>query len=226
MAVLWLHNVPKTITDEDQKYITLILESAGYSISTLSERASFEDEIQAILAVQDSSFITAPRTGLIPKNTPREPYDLFRSSKAYCGDRARYIQKALHSLGFKTRFVSIYSRHDDTPFVKRILKQDIAPYESHALVEILTSRGWIIVDTRKRWLSLTENNVPIALRDWEKARTDFVISPMIFDPVYPLMTNSFYAIYGLYSRHGLFYAPYTPYVPDINWIEFLENLKR
>lgn len=222
----WTHNVPEKITDEDRTYIQQILHEAGYEITELQNPGTFEEEIYAIRAVQDSAFNTAPGTGMIAESSPREPKNLYQTDFAYCNDRSRYIDKALRFLGFETRYASLYSRKPDQIFVQRILSRG-PPDGSHALVEVLTEKGWLIVDSRTKWISLTKEKNVIGLAELRSIRRQNTAEPdwdKNMEEMYKFLRKDFFVIYGLYSRHGRFYSPYTPFIPDINYPELLKNI--
>lgn len=48
---------------------------------------------------------------------------------------------------------------------------------------------------------------------------------MLSQPDIPIYAEGFTFMYGLYSRHGMFYPPYDK-VPDINIPEFSQNIAR
>ena len=88
---------------------------------------------------------------------------------------------------------------------------------SHAVTEVLTSRGWLGVDS----------NEPFILVD--KANSPFTYEQAIHNGVIDIHTeNSFYKkpltyVIGLYSRNGTFIEPYLPYIPEINFNDFFGN---
>lgn len=220
------HGVSKTITDEDRIYIEKILRQSGVEAARLKEKVprSFIDEITAIRAIQSSAFTTAPKVAQIPYRHQREPKDLFEADAAYCGDRARYIDKALRYLGFETRYASLYQNRAARNFISTLLTKTSADdVDSHAVVEVRTSKGWLIVDTRRRWISLSAARQPISLAMLkDKPLSDFEWHNNQ-EEGWPLLNAHYYIIYELYSRHGLFYAPYTKYIPDIHWAGFIKH---
>jgi hypothetical protein len=226
-ATLYAHNVSQKITPEDVIYIEKILNQAQTNARRLEKTAEtpFPDEIRIIRAIQRSAFTTAPNVQQIPLGQPREPKDLFATKAAYCGDRARYIDKALRHYGFTTRYASLYEKQAGISFLKTILtKGDANNSESHALVEVLTSKGWLIIDTRRQWISLTTAQQPITLEDLkDKPLAYFQWDRGNKQGGWPLLDRHYYIIYDLYSRHGQFYAPYTKYVPDVYWLGFIKN---
>ena len=151
--------------------------------------------------------------------------NLYNSKAAYCGDRARYIDKALRYLGYTTRYASLYHNDEKRGFVSTLLtRTSYESSESHALIEVKTSKGWMIVDTRHKWISLTQANQPISLEELkDKELAYFQWNNRNKEEAWPLLDKNYYIIYELYSRHGQFYAPYTRYIPDINWFGFMRH---
>lgn len=224
-AFLAYNNVQKNVTAEDTLYITEIFTHHGLNIDEYRLKNTFGEQINSILAVQKTALETAPANGLIPLRTPREPRNFYESHAAYCGDRSRYMDKALQHLGFKTRFVTIMRDNPDQTMLQTLLKRGGDDVRSHALVEVLTDKGWLVVDSRRQWISLAQDGQPVSLHDIQKnslAHYTWDSQSASQEPWF-LLAENFYIFYGLYSRHGLFYPPYIPYVPDINWPEFIQN---
>lgn len=229
IVFLALHNVSKTITEEDALYIEKILEEGGYNSEALKTPENFDDEMKLVLAVQKSVFNTAPGNRPIPENGPREPKQLYEATESYCADRARTMDKAYRTLGLESRYAALYSNTAGKNLIQTLLTQTyFHDVKSHALVEVKTSKGWMIVDTRALWVSVDQNGTPLSLKelnavkDKKALRWDTAYSK---DEPYSLLKDDYYIIYGLYSRHGRYYAPYTPYVPDVNWFDLLGNIK-
>ena len=93
---------------------------------------------------------------------------------------------------------------------------------SHALTEVRTRRGWMIVDSKTRWAGLTADGRPIDLRE-VREKADQRWSEAVRAPLPEIYGAPFTWVYGLYSRHGRFYPPYNP-IPDVNWAELAQNL--
>ena len=226
VLLLFLHNVSSTITLEDKIYINKILTETG-NLNQIKEVSDFDAQIATILAIQNSVFDVAPKTELIPLDAPREPKNLYEARTAYCSDRARTIEKALRLYGFTVRFASIYENTPDKNFVQTLFTKGIEGAHSHAVVEIRTARGWLVIDTRKRWISLDKKGRPHSLRELQGLAVSKKFpkwEPLLKDGMYFLIEDPFYILYGVYSRHGRFYPPYTPYLPDIDFSQFLYNL--
>jgi hypothetical protein len=225
LLMLFYNNVSKNITETDRIYISKILEHSGYDFSALKNPQTFENEIKTIRAIQDSILAKTPVQKRIPLNTAREPENLYHSQNALCGDRSRFMDKALREAGFETRFVFLYMTSSiRSPFMA-FLSMDKGHVKSHAVVEVLTRKGWMVVDSVERWISLDASGNVLSIED---IQNDPNIKNIEWDPenqgkIYFILNDSFAYLYGLYSRHGRFYEPYTP-IPDINWPEFFLNL--
>ncbi len=179
---------------------------------------SFKDEIEFISNVQNIVLDASKPFIKIPLKHTREPYDLIFSGHGQCGDRGRTIEKALRFSGFETRFFSVYSR--DKTHIPQHIEEDGSGRNarSHALVEVKTSKGWVVVDTNERWLSLDIDNNPVSIEEWKntKDKSNFKWLTKNQENMYWILHGDFIIIYGLYSGHGQFYPPYTPYIPDIS----------
>ena len=230
VGIAYFYNVPKRISSQDISYIEKMISEAGYNPDDFRNPQNFEDEINCILAVQAAVFKASPDIELIPKGTPREPRDLYEARYGYCSDRARTMDKAYRHFGLPCLYVSLFRNHPDYSFLQILLMKGDEKYKnhSHALLEVKTSKGWIAVDTRSRWISLTPDYRPLSLQAMQKfkAVSDEKWSDKCTEAPYKSFNFPFYIAYGLYSRHGLFYPPYIKGLPNINWIEFLANIKK
>lgn len=205
-----------------------MLIDAGYSSKLENSPLIFKEQIEDIRKIQDAVLTASPKLLKIPLRQPREPKDLLEIEHGQCSDRARSIEKGLRALGFKTRFAAIFSREKTFTPPATMAIDSGRDLRSHAIIEVLTSKGWLIVDTNSRWLSLDENNQPVSLATLQDLddKPNLKWSKTNKGEFYWLFKGPFTYVYGLYSRHGLFYPPYTPYIPDINWSEFIiDNLE-
>ena len=217
LLVLFLsyNEVDNSITEEDKVFITKYLEN----ISPLKSNRRYKEELEFITKTQSSVLKVAPYNEGIPFNAEREPKDVYLASKGLCYDRSRVIEKILAFSGFDTRHISIYStKNTNSPF-RSLSTPNIS---SHAITEVLTQRGWLVVDSNDQWLSIDTQGNPVSIAkiklsaegsgeiSWrQKAPNKIYKEPFVF-------------IYGLYSRHGKFYPPYT-FVPDVNYKELIQN---
>ena len=216
VAFLAYSEVDNSLTAEDKQYIAKFLEG----IPALPENRTYTNELDIIIQVQHSVLNKTAHKNALPFATEREPKDLFIAKAGSCYDRSRVIEKILRSIGFKTRHISIYSTKQTHSSIKSLLTPGVA---SHAFTEVLTQKGWIVVDSNHRWVSLDSNKNPISISQIQliaEGSDNILWSQELPNKIY---TNPFTFIYGLYSRHGQFYPPYN-FIPDVNYQELAQNI--
>ncbi|GAB4337661.1 MAG: hypothetical protein Kow0037_20670 [Calditrichia bacterium] len=213
--ILFFNAVDNSLTEEDIIYLKKIVDLPKVNSDTLS----YEEQIELISHIQNAVLEVAPINKGIELNRKREPKDLLQAGHGLCFDRSRVIEKILKYYGFKTRHIFMYARQGASCFLQPLLQPGIP---SHALTEVLTKNGWLIVDSNHKWLSITKDNKPISVNQFSKA---FLNGRSInWKTVLPneVYREPFYYIYGLYSRHGKFYPPFNA-IPDINYSELIQN---
>jgi hypothetical protein len=170
---------------------------------------SFDEQVAFIKAARDRILDAAPVHRPIPAGQPRELTDVLRAGHGQCFDRSRAIETILRAYGFEARHIAIYS----TAKTRSALKSLVSPgVESHALTEVKTVRGWLLVDSDQSWIGLTTDGKLASLDDlsgkkWRSPPPDILKRPFTY-------------VRGLYSRHGGFYRPYNP-IPDVSWPEIV-----
>ena len=224
LIVAATHNVSKTITKEDQEYIYKITKLGGYDWDSLNTHQDFNDEIKDIRAIQRSVLQLTPLQKQIPSRQTRDPKDLFTLRYAQCSDRSRVMDKMLRHAGFEARIASVYGADKSKSALHAILSNDKTKVRSHSMVEVKTSKGWMMVDTNDQWIGLDFQNNPVDLEKWQNIVSN---NPDFWHPsnkgnIYYLMQSHYTYVYGLYARHGYFYPPYNR-IPDLSWKDILEN---
>ena len=223
-VVAWIHNVPTTLSDDDARYIHAMLEERGVRELVLQDTSTFDGEIRTIVAVQDAVLARAPEDKGLPLNTEREPKFLYEARHGLCFDRSRAIEKALILIGFEVRHLAVYDTSHTESAVVSLLTPGIS---SHAVSEVHTSRGWLVVDSNTRWISLDSGNTPRSAADLKRAviaQSEVPLwSPINRESMSGIFGTRFTFVPGLYSRHGRFYAPFT-IVPDVNWGDLLTGI--
>jgi hypothetical protein len=218
--MLALHNVSVSATAEDRAFGERILSSAGFPADRAgyNNLATFEDEVRAIRAVQESVLAIAPKNTAIPFDQTREPRDVYEARHGLCFDRSRAIEKLLAALGLEVRHVSVY-RLGDEGTLAAFLNPGQA---SHAVTEVRTSKGWMVVDSNAPWLGLTDGDSPVSVAGMRDVTSDTRWSAPEGAAPNPIFSKPFVFVRGLYSRHGRFYPPFTP-LPDVNWLQLAGN---
>lgn len=226
VILLAVHQVPTRLTKEDEAYIGRILAEGG--LPALGAEREYEEERLFILKVQELVQRVAGkkvdgRLVEIPMDHTREPRDLYEARSGGCFDTSRTLEKIFKANGFKTRHVFIFSTPDANAFLRTALSPKAS--DSHAATEVLTRKGWLVVDPIHRWISIDENCGPVSLRMIHQDLPDRRIQwhPDYHPRIERSYNENFIYVYGLYSRHGRFYPPYNR-MPDINWRELLAHV--
>lgn len=216
LAIAVTHNVSTSVDPQDARAAALLMQKRGIQ---LKKPANFDDQLNMILQVQDAVISLAPlaQPG-IPVNQPRELVDLEHAKKAECFDRSRAIETILRLSGFTVRHFNLYSTVGSQSALGAVLH---ARAPSHSLTEVLTSRGWMLIDSNYRYVGLTDDNQVFGIAMLRK-HLDLRLNRRFKEPMPIKLRRPFTWVYGLYSRHGRFYPPYD-HVPDVNWRELLYN---
>lgn len=215
-AVLYGHAVDNTLTAEDREYIPRYL----VGVEPLPATPTFADELRYIQAVQRAVQTIAHRSTPLPKGQKREPKQLYEAGSGLCYDRSRAIEKILRYAGFESRHIAMYSTLKTGSALRSVLTRGTT---SHAVSEVRTQKGWLIVGANTLWVSLDRAGQPVSMQSLQASlRASRPIS-WANNPINFIYTEPFTFIYGLYSRQGQFYPPYN-FIPDVEYDEFIQNL--
>jgi hypothetical protein len=195
-------NVLTAVTEED----TAIFVELGFHPQ--KEFRNFEQEIALIRQVQSVVFNRAPFGEGIPDYETREPADLMRFGQGLCFDRSRMFDKAFKYMGMPTRHVYMLYRQN-RPFITALFTYG---QPSHAVTEVKTSKGWMLVDSNTEWIGLTRAGQPVSADDVWRRYAEFERAPLY-------LKDPWWAIRGMYSRKGQFYGAGLPF-PELNWVDF------
>ena len=162
--------------------------------------SSYEKEVECLLAIQASVQSIGEERCAVASDII-EPSEFLRRNYGCCFDRARFIEKASRYFGFETRHVFLIQPYEGLSISNFLpLGQG-----SHATSEILTSKGWLGVDSNKPFILLTESGAPTTYRNAINNINAFpLMAPRSF------YTEELDVIYGLYSRHGNFHGKNFP----------------
>jgi len=220
VTILSYFNVDRALTAEDRYYIRLYLPNVAPNVAA---SLTYNEQVALIERAQLAVFTRTTGWLGIAEGQPREPKELFLSRSGMCYDRSRVLEKIFTYLGFTSRHLSMFTREEGTPALITILFHHVP---SHAVSEVLTKKGWLMVDSNTLWVSLDAKNAPVSVPELQN-RASFIKwhSPIITkDP--QVYSGQFIFVYGLYSRHGLFYAPYIPGIPDYNIRNLFYNVEQ
>lgn len=216
IVALYFHAVDNSLTEEDRLYIPMYLSD----VVPLPINPTFKDELGFIVSVQRSVLKIAPRNDGLPFGQKREPRELYEAKTGKCYDRSRVIEKILRYSGFKTRHVSLYSKERTNSAIKSLFTPGVS---SHAVTEVLSKKGWLVIDSNAPWVATDTNDQPVSIEKLQLNTENSYPIKLKKEPPSGIYTKPFTFVYGLYSRHGYFYPPYTM-LPDINYNEFIQNV--
>ena len=214
--ILSSNGVDNSITEEDKRFIPNYVESIPHP----EHDSTYTEELEMIKRIQDAVLTVAPHNEGLPYNTEREPKDVYLASKGLCYDRSRVIEKILRYSGFNTRHISLYSTSKTRSAFKSLMTPGIP---SHAVTEVYTKRGWLVVDSNNRWISIDRHGNPLSIAQIKLSIEGPDEIPWRRHPPNRIYREPFTFIFGLYSRHGKFYPPYN-FIPDVNYEELLQNV--
>jgi hypothetical protein len=218
VGTLYYHAVDNSLSEDDRYYMPLYLNS----VELLSENPTYRDELGYIVSVQRSVLNVAPNNDGLPFNQEREPKDLYEAKTGLCFDRSRVIEKILRYSGFETRHISIYSTVSTGSAIKSLITPGVS---SHAVTEVLTRDGWLVVDSNDPWVSTDKDNQPVPIELIQRSLKDSIPMHWSAEPPTDIYVRPFTFIYGLYARHGRYYPPYN-IVPDVHYGELVQNILR
>ena len=116
---------------------------------------SFSNELKFINSIHKKIIININnKEGIEIKNT-REPKDIYLLKKGECYDISRLLEKIFQYYGYQTRHLSIYEKKGDIPILSLFLKKG---NDSHAISQILTTKGWLAIDSVSDWVNSDINN--------------------------------------------------------------------
>ena len=216
VPLLSYNAVDNSLSQTDIQYIPKYLAA----VRSLPEKSTYEDEVNFITSVQHAVLNVAPGNDGIPFGQKREPKELYEAKTGLCFDRSRVIEKILRYSGFDARHVFILSTEQAGSTIKAIMTVGVT---SHAVTEVLTKKGWLIVDSNAQWVSTDAEGRPISIEKIQYSVENSVPVRWDEEPPSPIYAMPFTLIYGLYSRHGYFYPPFNV-IPDVNYGELLQNV--
>ena len=213
LGLVYLHNVPKKVSQKDKQALAEIFKTPV----VVAEDLSFDEQIAYIDLLVNELHDNFALLSPIAYHEKREPIDLLANGGGFCYDFSRSIEKQLIFSGFETRHVAVYLRKDN--FWSTISSKGVY---SHALSEVYTKKGWLIVDSNEPFYAQTVNGEVYSFEALKKSETLPKWKLQIHPELAPFYTPQIEFVYGLYSRHGRFYPPYN-FIPDYNFSELFYN---
>ena len=201
--------VSKSISKNDKKLINLLDVK-----KECESKENFSKEILCIKKIQNAQFSMVKGTNCRGKFVEAGSIGFLKAGTGCCWDRSRLIEKTLDYYGYQVRHVHL--NHTENKGFFNILFPNTP---SHAVSEVLTSKGWLGVDSNEKFV-LIKDNIPYTYAEGIKiglakklSKIDFYDKPMTY-------------IIGLYTRNGTYFKPYLPFFPEINYEDFFRNLNQ
>lgn len=217
VLVFSFSNVNIYLTPEDKKYVEFISSELMSPDDKKHSTESYSDQITLISKITYFFNRNTVETRLkaIPEGMEREPINWYFSRTGTCYDLTRVVEKFLQNYGFTVRHVSIYSTRNTGSALLAIIRKRTP---SHAILEVFTKKGWVLVDPYAGMVAVEKNGEPISAKDFylKRKNSTFPVAS------HPIFLEPHLLVYGLYSRHGMFYPPFNS-LPDINWLTFIKS---
>ena len=201
--------VTKAITQDDHEIAKLL--NIDKECSDLN---TYEKEIICVKSIQEAQLNLIDDTKCRGRFINLGSIEVINKNTACCFDRARITEQVLQIYKFKVRHVFLAQ-------TEIFFYNNLPRSSSHAVTEVLTSRGWLGVDSNEPLILLDQDNLP---NTYEQAIHNGLIDSLSTST----FTDYFYKkplvyVIGLYSRNGTFFEPYLPYIPEINFNDFFGN---
>jgi hypothetical protein len=213
-----------TPTAEDITYINRFLNEWGIHATPATVHASFDKEIEFIRSVQDSIVANIQHKG-IQEAKFGNIQCYYQNRQGMCYDRVVFMEKILDQFNFKYRHLFVYYLENN----KEVALWDLfrKGTGSHALTEVKTSKGWMVIGSNADWMGIDSNKQPFTIYKLKSALYKTGVVPLNEQPLHGVnfwkQHPRFRYVYGVYSRHGGFLPPHNA-VPDYNFRMLLYNL--
>jgi hypothetical protein len=193
------------VTRTDRVYIDSFLSIWKMKIDPAQLHRDFELERKFIESLQAHTFESLEsKLYPIPTDSVGSMRFYFNQREGACYDRAIFMEKFLEIAGFDTRHLYIwFPPKEEKNSWTSLLKKKL---HSHALLEVKTLRGWMVVETFTRFIAIDPNNQPYDIQKLRSIQQDPNATDSAVKQVFPWYQESggFQFVYGLYSRHGRF----------------------
>lgn len=214
-------NVDTAVQHEDTIYLQMIAKEFGNGLDLKRRPRGYAEQLATVRAVQRAVLAAAPDNRPLAMGGGREPKDVFLARSGLCYDRSRVIEKMLGAMGMKTRHIAMYQTVDGGK-LRTLLR---AKVPSHAITEVRTARGWLVIDSNAAWLAVDAQGNPYSLADIQASLGGQAIPFAQVQLQNRIYQEPFTFVYGLYSRHGRFYSKgFVKAVVNANFRDSLYNI--
>jgi hypothetical protein len=217
LLLLWGFQFDDTISTEDRLYADSLMQSCNLLVSDLKPE-DFDAQLKQISEVQACVLTYMKMKKDIPMNHTRNVRDLYEMKHGLCFDLSYVMEKILRVKGYEIRHVALYHKRGrnslSTFFSSKV--------RSHAICEVKTAKGWMIIDSVSPFIGLRNEKDPLDMKQINDLAISGKLNPNEFNHLHRFYTEDNLFVYGLYSRHGRFYAPYN-FIPDYRFYQLFYN---
>jgi hypothetical protein len=223
-------NKKPVVSQDDKVFIQKFLKDWQMEADPLVPHSSFENEVLFLQKIQRKVVSDIKHKVISPEHFGVVNY-YYTNRVGECYDRAVLLEKLMDYFNFKYRHVFIYYVRENGQ-LKVTEPGDFlkAKTNSHALLEVKTSRGWMVMDSNTDCLGLSKSNEPMTMSDFRyllknKKPIDLKYSPTVGDISFWVKYPNLKFVYGVYSRKGQFLKPRLPLpIPSVNFRMLLYNI--
>lgn len=220
-GMIGLHNVSKKLTTQDISSIEQLI--AEHNLEKTEQPRSFEAEIKLIVNINQIFQSSFRKDKCIPNSQPREPVNFFHESQSgLCYDWCRSFEKVLTYFDFEVRHVALFKNTSNQHNWQVLTSKKTT---SHAVFEIKTQKGWMLIDPFYNWLGFVDNETfsTNQLIGIDERKKNFLFRNGVPQKLTSFFESNTIPIYGLYSRNGKHYWPYN-FIPDYNFFDLSYNV--
>lgn len=220
LFLLFGFNASLKVSKDDKQYIQLFLADWKLNAPEDQIHQNLETELAFISAVQDS-VIYSVRHDSISFDSVGIVGCYYRGRRGQCFDRAILLEKFFTVAGFKVRHIyTFFNERSQKIRNLEIFKKGLT---SHALLEVKTKKGWMVVGTNSNWIGMNKQGEILDLLQLRKQLVAGTLvlnkQPTIRVPFWEQLNigAGFKVLYGIYSRHGEFFES-VPVESSMNYI--------
>jgi len=238
LLFIYLFNSPATLSKNDRIFLKAFLSEWKIDIPDHEIHQSQQTELNYVKLIQERVLSEVCNSMNTYDSVGNVQY-YFRQKKGLCYDRSMLLEKFYLLAGFSVRHIYIYFDFNGKDVARRDFFKSYV--SSHALLEVKTKEGWMVVGSNSNWIGLDTKGQVLTIGAIRDKLIDGSLAlnnqPSYGLPFYQELPKpqAFRYVYGLYSRHGGFLksAPLEtalcamgirPHIPDYNFRMLLYNL--
>ncbi|HEX2608441.1 MAG TPA: transglutaminase domain-containing protein [Flavisolibacter sp.] len=207
LTFLFWNNRSISLSASDQHYLQAFIKEWKITGKKDLVHKDFNSEIGLLKDLQQHILASISHKEIAPERFGNTAW-YFQNRQGFCYDRAALLEKFCLLYGFPFRHAYLYyDSSGKRPDVFSLFKPKLS---SHAMVEVKTCKGWMVMDTNSDLVGLSEKGEVVNLA---QLRAELLSGSLrLQDSItcgaffYKPGKTNFAFVYGLYSRHGNFFS--------------------